>query len=188
MNNPGHFFDIEHRVNGYWNTRLTLAFPLGAIYPVPGFPFESTWFIAPEAFPTDEATQDLKADLLVSRIISDKNKGYELKPAVHFEGKSKGKNLANAKKQVEEWFKHAKLTQDDIAFAITAVDRSANFYAWKPKVNSQYLVPLKFQGNQIVELKVTEFVGGYDVVEHNDVVHMMMLHMEAELNKHFGIA
>jgi len=94
--------------------------------------------------------------------------------------------LANAKKQVEAWFKTSELTENDIAFAIAAVDRSASFYVWKLKVTSQFLVPLMYHGEQIAKLMVTEFVKGYDVVEHNNVVEMM-LHMEAQLKKHCRI-
>lgn len=139
------FYDIEHRVNGFWNSLLAEFFKPKPIAPSGIGPFESTFYISPEVYPKPSDTSGYRADLVVSKMTyNEETHGANFTTVLAYEGKgANGDTLAQARTQQETWFKSAGLRgSSPVCYCVTARGPLVKFYIWEPKYDPPGLTPI----------------------------------------------
>ncbi|KAL2006904.1 hypothetical protein VTN00DRAFT_9572 [Thermoascus crustaceus] len=139
------FYDIEHRVNGFWNSVLFKFFKPETIAPSGTGPFQSTFYISPEVYPKPKDTSGVRADLVVSKMVyNEETHGAIFTTVLAYEGKgANGDTLTQARSQQEDWFKKAGLKgSSPVCYCITTRGPFVKFYIWEPKYGPSTLTPI----------------------------------------------
>ncbi|OAG08423.1 uncharacterized protein CC84DRAFT_1214920 [Paraphaeosphaeria sporulosa] len=118
------FFGVEYRVNGLWNNLLSQFYKTGAA--------DKDFIISPEAYPKPDDTKGLKADLLVSSLIS-KGSGFSIStPMLVYEGKgANGDSFPDIMDQLENWLAEAALLKPFDCWAIGTRGSQVAFLVWQ---------------------------------------------------------
>ncbi|KAF2185434.1 hypothetical protein K469DRAFT_707678 [Zopfia rhizophila CBS 207.26] len=148
------FFSVEYRVNGVWNNLLSQFWKTGA--------GNHDFQISPEAYPKPEDTKGLKADLLISVLVSNGSSFSISTPVLAYEGKgANGDEFPKIFDQLWKWLQEAaELGQFD-CWAIGTRGSEVAFLIWQKDV----LQWLQWKGNQPTPV-FDEFT--YDITKNKD--------------------
>jgi hypothetical protein len=123
-----HFFDVEWRVNGIWNTILSRKY-------TPTTYANGGYIISPEAYPKPADTKGLRADLMVAKIQGPETNGSWTisQPLFVYEGK--GGNVKDSwdsvGDQLAKWCGEAAKVKKFNCWAAAAIGSEVRFHCFK---------------------------------------------------------
>ena len=160
------FFSVEYRVNGIWNNLLSQFYKTGAA--------NHDFLISPEAYPKPDDTKGLKADLLVSLLLSGAS-GFSISmPILVYEGKgANGDSFPDIMDQLEKWLAEAALVSPFDCWAIGARGSEVAFLVWQ----GEKIQWVKWDGSKPVPVASQKV---YDITKdpHWDIVIAMLAYFE----------